>query len=270
MSYLGAVRSSAPAVSTGSLAVDTNTVDVDCAGFTTALVQFKDGGSFSGTGDETIYFEVSLDGSTWLSATYFWAFNADPWQHTGQGAVDLVGSTYPVYVLLHGAVGFRVRLETTPTAGTIAVVVGLSMVAAPPPANDVTIVGSPNALQVYATSGNPVYVTVDGNLPIQGNVGVNPSTAFPIDIALNSDSASQTLAASNVDRQGMILNNTDANIAYVYYGATASLSQFTAAIPPVAADGTPGYWEMPVPAYTGAVSVIWGANGSGAIIGAEL
>lgn len=107
----------------------------------------------------------------------------------------------------------------------------------------------------------------DGNKVQLFDVAPVPAAS---DVALASTASSQTLLVENIDRRGLILNNTDANVAYLHYGATASLAAFTASIPPVASNGTPGYWEMPQPIYTGEISVIWGGNGAGSLIGSEL
>lgn len=88
--------------------------------------------------------------------------------------------------------------------------------------------------------------------------------AAAIDLALASAATSQTLVSANGVRQGMILNNTDANPVYLYYGTTATLSKFTVKIP------AGGYWEMPQPIWRGRIDVVWAADGSGSLIGSEL
>ena len=74
----------------------------------------------------------------------------------------------------------------------------------------------------------------------------------------------QQLLPSNAARRGLLLTNTDANDAYLYYGTTASASKFTVKVPPG------GYWEMPRPVYTGRIDAVWSADGSGSLIGSEL
>lgn len=84
------------------------------------------------------------------------------------------------------------------------------------------------------------------------------------DINQASAITSAQLRAADTARMGMCLTNTDANAAYLYYGTTASLTKFTVRIP------SNGYWEMPLPIYTGRIDCIWAGDGSGALIGNEL
>jgi hypothetical protein len=90
----------------------------------------------------------------------------------------------------------------------------------------------------------------------------NVSTASLTDLASSTSSAQ--LLAANAARKGLTLYNTDANGVYVKYGTTASATSFTVLIP------TSGYWEMPVPIYTGRLDAIWIANGSGSLYATEL
>lgn len=88
------------------------------------------------------------------------------------------------------------------------------------------------------------------------------STATPA--ALASAATSAQLLAANASRKGLLVTNTDANTLYLKYGATASATDFTVAIP------TGAYWEMPQPIYTGRIDVIWAADGSGSAVYTEL
>lgn len=65
------------------------------------------------------------------------------------------------------------------------------------------------------------------------------------------------LLASNADRRGVILHNDSPGILYLKYGTTASITSYTVKI---AADG---YWEMPMPIYTGQIDGIWTSAASG-------
>ena len=65
---------------------------------------------------------------------------------------------------------------------------------------------------------------------------------------------STSLLVSNVDRRGaMIFNDSASASLYVKLGATASLTSFTALVPPS------GYYELPSPVYTGVIDGIWSA-----------
>lgn len=103
------------------------------------------------------------------------------------------------------------------------------------------------------------HVIVD-SIPASSPTTVSTST----DVALASLATTQQLVAANASRKGLLLNNTDANAVYIYYGTTATLSKFTVRIP------SNGYWEMPSPIYTGRIDAIWAADGTGSLIGSEL
>lgn len=91
-----------------------------------------------------------------------------------------------------------------------------------------------------------------------------PKTSGATVGALASAAASAQLLAANPQRKGMIVTNTDANTLYLKYGAGASTTSFTVAIP------VSGYWEMPRPVYAGRIDAIWSANGSGSAVYTEL
>lgn len=82
--------------------------------------------------------------------------------------------------------------------------------------------------------------------------------------SLASAASSAQLLASNTSRKGLILYNSDANTVYVKYGTTAAATDFTVPIAPN------GYWEMPLPIYTGRIDAIWAADGSGSLFYTEL
>lgn len=104
---------------------------------------------------------------------------------------------------------------------------------------------------------NGLYVDITRN--------VRPNVSAATDVSLGSSAVSQTLLAANSSRQGLLLNNTDSNAALLRYSSSAaSAGQFTVKIPASA------YWEMPEPVYRGAITAIWEADGSGALIGSEL
>lgn len=82
--------------------------------------------------------------------------------------------------------------------------------------------------------------------------------------ALASSTASAQLLASTAGRRGLILYNTDANAVLIKYGTTAAATSFTVRIDP------DGYWEMPLPIYTGRIDAIWEADGTGSLYATEL
>jgi hypothetical protein len=104
----------------------------------------------------------------------------------------------------------------------------------------------------------------DGSNGLWVNVTKLPTVATSTDAGVNSAATSQQILAANGARRGLLLTNTDANDAYLYYGTTATLTKFSVKIPAGA------YWEMPLPIYTGRIDVIWAADGSGALIGSEI
>lgn len=77
-----------------------------------------------------------------------------------------------------------------------------------------------------------------------------------------SSATNVTLLASNANRRGVIIQNESTSVLYVKFGATATTSSYTVAIP-ATASGIGGYWEMPSPIYTGIIDGIWAsANGN--------
>ena len=81
---------------------------------------------------------------------------------------------------------------------------------------------------------------------------------------LASTAASQSVLGSTTGRRGLMLFNDDANAVLIKYGTTASATSYTVNIP------AGGYWEMPMPIYTGAIDAIWLADGSGSLRITEL
>jgi hypothetical protein len=107
------------------------------------------------------------------------------------------------------------------------------------------------------TSRGAVPVADDQPLPVNiGTGAAGSSTATLSNVA--SQATNINLLAANSARKGVIIINDDANALLIKYGATASATSYTVSIP-----GSGGYWEMPVPLYTGAIDGIWTADGSG-------
>lgn len=76
--------------------------------------------------------------------------------------------------------------------------------------------------------------------------------------AVASAATSTSLLAANANRIGVIITNDDANILYVKFGATASLTDYTVQVPI-----TSGVYVMTGPCYRGAIDGIWAADGAG-------
>lgn len=114
---------------------------------------------------------------------------------------------------------------------------------------------------ITASSTAVVQVTLGSGSPSVAMVGspVGASVSAASITSLASSASSVQLLAANASRLGLILYNSDANTAYVKYGATATtaLGGYTVPIP------SGGYWEMPRPIYTGRMDVIWSSLGSG-------
>lgn len=69
--------------------------------------------------------------------------------------------------------------------------------------------------------------------------------------------ADTSLLVATAGRIGVILYNESTASAYVKYGTGASATSYTVLMGPAA------YWEMPSPAYTGALNALWtAANGA--------
>jgi len=97
---------------------------------------------------------------------------------------------------------------------------------------------------------------ISGGTPIAVTSGAGAASTGTI-TSVASGVASVTLLAANANRKGASGVNTDANMLYVLCAAgTASATNFTI---PVA---SMGYFEIPF-GYTGIVSGIWAADGTG-------
>lgn len=90
-----------------------------------------------------------------------------------------------------------------------------------------------------------------------------PAVASATQINVAAAAASTAIAAANANRKGMILTNNSTADVTMAYGASVTTALFTFKIP------AGGYWEMPKPIYTGAISGIW-ASANGTMQGAEL
>jgi len=74
-----------------------------------------------------------------------------------------------------------------------------------------------------------------------------------------NDSASNIqLSAANPNREGWFVYNDSTVALYVSFGVSASTTSFTVKI------AAQGFYEMPMPIYTGIINGIWDSNASGA------
>lgn len=98
--------------------------------------------------------------------------------------------------------------------------------------------------------------------------GIVPTRANSATITSSSVSTtSQTLLAANALRKGLLISNMAATaVLFVKFGATAvSATSHTVRIPAY------GYYEMPLPIYTGIVDGIWDVTtGGGSALVTEL
>lgn len=76
--------------------------------------------------------------------------------------------------------------------------------------------------------------------------------------SVNSAATSTALLGENGTRGGLIITNTDANRLYVAFDTTATTSAYSFFLDSGSTFGVEGY--------TGAVSGIWSADGSGAAL----
>ena len=93
-------------------------------------------------------------------------------------------------------------------------------------------------------------------LPVAISVSeVRPSTATVTAVA--SSATNVTLKIANLNRIGLFIFNDSTRILYIKFGTTASTSDFMVKVL------AGGYFEAPLPCYTGRVDGIWDvANGN--------
>lgn len=81
--------------------------------------------------------------------------------------------------------------------------------------------------------------------------------------SVNSGTGSVTILASNAARKGATITNTDANVLYLdLSGGTASSTSYSVPV------SSAGFYTVPF-GYTGAITGIWAADGSGAALVTE-
>ncbi len=69
--------------------------------------------------------------------------------------------------------------------------------------------------------------------------------------------AAVTLAAANVNRRALYIYNDSTALLRIKLGPAASSTDFTILLGAASASGPGGYYELPLPLYTGIVTGIW-------------
>jgi len=114
------------------------------------------------------------------------------------------------------------------------------------------------------TAGNPLITAgAGGSGMTQAEFIAALKSGTGTKTSVNSGTGSVTILASNANRKGASVTNTDANILYLdLSGGTATNASYTAAV----ASGA--YYEIPF-GYTGLITGIWAGDGSGAALVTE-
>lgn len=113
---------------------------------------------------------------------------------------------------------------------------------------------------IYGTirdaAGNERGANVDASNRLQVSAAQTAATSATL-ANVSASASSVTLQASNANRRGWMMFNDSASAAFIKFGATASATSFTVKVL------AGGYYEMPLPAYTGVIDCIWAtATGS--------
>jgi hypothetical protein len=104
----------------------------------------------------------------------------------------------------------------------------------------VFVVGDP------VTAANVAVVTADGALTV---IDSRPGTATLANVSASITSV--TLQASNVARRGLCVYNDSTSVMYLKFGSAASATSYTLQM------GPGGYYELPLPVYSGIVTGVW-------------
>lgn len=149
---------------------------------------------------------------------------------------------------------------------------------------DQTTVGTTNAVSL-AQVGATTVATGNGTVSagVQRVAIASDNTAFSVNAVqsgswtvketrpgtatltnVNDSASSQSLLASNSSRLGASFFNDSTSTLYLKLGTTASTTSYTVQVPPS------GYYELPFPAYTGAIDGIWSSDSTGAVRITEL
>jgi hypothetical protein len=230
-------------------------------------------------GDGTTYGAftgVYADAGAAGSKTVGWSLVRQP----GIGAVEILGLAPPltkdVPVTPGAGVGVDTREVTAALAGTVAknattTVTGSgSAFLSELRAGDVIRIpgGTSTETRIVSAIASDVSltVTVAFTTTASGQTGLRVSqrqvfqwgpTSIATPSIVTAAAADTTLKALNQSRIGMTVYNDSSATLYLKYGTGASATSYTVRI------SGGGYWEMPVPIYTGAVNGNWvSADGS--------
>jgi hypothetical protein len=109
------------------------------------------------------------------------------------------------------------------------------------------------------------YVSPTRGNPVTGAIRVDINTINTTSVTSVSGSATNVnLLVDNPNRKFItVYNNCDKNL-YLKLGATASLTSFTVLMVPS------GYYELPLPIYTGVIDGIWDDNPTGFVTLTEM
>lgn len=94
--------------------------------------------------------------------------------------------------------------------------------------------------------GTGTEALMSGSMPVTNLVAASAALT-----QVAGSATSVTVLASNTARRGAMVFNDSTAILFLAYAGTASATVHTVQIPPG------GYWEAPVPVYTGALTGIW-------------
>ena len=187
------------------------------------------------------------------------------------------------------------QLDSTVVVTGYSTTVNVSSLAGPvivrSSAADAFVTVSPNSTAAPAASDTGVivrqvgYSTTSNVSSVAGVVSVQQnSTVWAVQLSTGSvtthpekasthsssnstqSSTSLTMHAANALRLGWTCFNAPTNGAFLYlkWGATASTSSFNVRVPPN------GYYEMPMPIYTGLIDAVWDSTGTGRAAVTEL
>lgn len=106
-----------------------------------------------------------------------------------------------------------------------------------------------------ATNDTRATVDADG---LYVNVRRFPSVTTATLTNVSDAATSTSLSTSNPNRKGWYVTNDSSSILYINFGATASTTAYTVQV------AAGGFYEMPLPVYTGAMNGIWSADSTGA------
>lgn len=249
----------------GSLTAAAQTIAMDDEGVDPHTVGVTISVEVSGTyADAVLAFEAQTNSGAWApvagvrsdgkgqhttealtNAAYFWTFTVPTnfgYTHFRVRCVSITSGSADVRMITSEWPGPKVNSTTLVDGATVATTRSWTLS---------TFTDSVN-VQLYDSAGNGITM-LDG-----ANLGTKQKQASAATLTNVNDSAtSVTLLSSNSSRMGATIHNDSAEILYVKFGTTASLTDYTVKM---IADA---YYEVPF-GYTGRLDGIWAANSTGA------